>query len=122
MPLEDMTQMDQAPADDGQEWPNHHMEPVDHDPFDDPESIQAVLKSVAQVEQRIFAMEMVIAQAVNRMQETLENFAASMQGLHDAHGDLQRTIAAPRKILRDQDGRPTGVTIDHEPQMGPMGQ
>lgn len=116
MPLDPGMLGEQANGGGGAPGENPTMTPVDHDPFQDPESVQAMLHAIMQTEQRMLQIEMVLGQGIMDLRATLQDMINHMEGLHGSHESLRRAISAPRKILRDKDGRPSGVTIDNDTQ------
>lgn len=111
----------------------HDLEPVDHDPFADqgpqtqpvehdpfngltPElkgfSPAQALATLVKMDERMLNMEMAIARAVFEIRGSLAGMGANVQSLHQSHEQLRRTVAAPKKIVRDETGRPTGVVVD----------
>jgi hypothetical protein len=80
--------------------------PVDSDPF--PE-----LKAMAALEQRVFSVELVIASAVAEIRSMLAALAQDVAQMHSAHDKLRDAYRAPKRIVRDEDGRPTGVVSDY---------
>lgn len=96
--------------------PTQMMVPIDHDPFDDPEHVQAILRSIALVEQRMFSMELSIAQGVHHLTGALAQMGQDMSLMRAAYERLRQTMAAPKRIVRDAEGRPQGVVIEEPPQ------
>lgn len=92
--------------------PSQLLQPVDHDPFDDPESVKAVLTNISLLEQRMFSTELTIAQAVQALGQALAQMGQDMAMLRAEQERLRQTMAMPRRITRDADGRPQGVVID----------
>lgn len=103
----------------------HDLVPVDHQPdFADeqqvppaqpspPEYPSQEIKAIEQVLGRVFNLEMGLAQAVQEIRDTLASIGQNVASLHLAHEKLRTTMAAPKRILRDETGRPTGVVADH---------
>ena len=101
---------------------DHDLVPVDHQPdFADDQQAQPAapqgpsqeLQAIAEVVQRVFGMEMGMAQAMQEIRDTLAGISQNVASLHLAHEKLRTTMAAPKRILRDETGRPTGVVADH---------
>jgi hypothetical protein len=103
--------------------PGHDLVPVDHDPFAD-EQQQAgqpapqqgpsqELQAIAQTQQKLLQMEIGFASVLQEIRGTLATMSQAVAELHDKHETLKRTMAAPKRIVRDEDGRPTGVVADH---------
>jgi hypothetical protein len=88
---------------------NHQTVPVEHDPFADP---SAGIRAVGQLEQRIYQLELALMQAVQQITSTLAGMSGSVAELHAKHDKLKATMAAPKRIVRDEDGRPTGFVSD----------
>lgn len=63
-------------------------------------------------DQRLFNVELAIAQAVYEIRGSLAAMGSHVANLHGSHERLRKTIAAPKRIVRDDDGRPTGVVVD----------
>jgi hypothetical protein len=80
--------------------------PVDGDPF--PE-----LKAMAALEQRVFSLELTIASAVAEVRSMLAALGQDVAQMHSAHERLREAYKAPKRIVRDEDGRPTGVVSDY---------
>lgn len=86
--------------------------PVDHDPFDDPESVKAILTQIAMTEQRIYSVEMTISQAVQVMTQALAQLGQAVAQMRDENARLRQTMLAPKLLKRDSQGRLLGVVID----------
>ena len=86
--------------------------PTDEDPFNDPEGVKVVLHQMATLEQRLFTIEMTVAQAAQVMQQALAQFGQVMAELRSSSDRLQQTMAAPKSFKRDEMGRLQGVVVD----------
>lgn len=86
--------------------------PTNEDPFNDPENVKVILHQLGTLEQRLFAIEMTIQQAASVMQSALAQFGQVMAELRSSSDRLQQTMAAPKRFMRDPEGRLQGVAAD----------
>ena len=94
--------------------------PVDHDPFAEepkqevmpPASMTQMVGQLEKLEQRILQVELAVAHAVFEIRGALAGMGANVQALNTSHEKMRQTFAAPKRIVRDEAGRPTGVVVD----------
>jgi hypothetical protein len=98
------------------------LEPVEHDPFADdapkqgevmsPATMQQVLGAMEKTEQRLLQVELAMAHMLFEIRGALAGMGANVQALNTSHEKMRQTFAAPKRIVRDEAGRPTGVVVD----------
>jgi hypothetical protein len=103
---------------------DHYQIPVDHDPFAADQQVLPpelanlppgkALELLMKFDERMFNMELAIAQAVFEIRNSLGGMQSNVQALHQSHERLRAAIRAPKKIMRDENGRPNKVVMDQE--------
>lgn len=111
------------PGGEMQQDPGMQLLPTEEDPFNDPENVKVILHQMGTLEQRLYTIEMTIAQAAQVMQAALAQFGQVMAELRASSDRLQQTMAAPKRLMRDPEGRLQGVVVDlpTQQQMLPRG-
>jgi hypothetical protein len=103
---------------------DHYQIPVDHDPFAmehqvlPPELANLppgkALELIMKFDARMFNMELALVQSVHEMRQVINTMAQEVKGLSASHERLRAAIKAPKKIMRDENGRPSGVVLDKD--------